>query len=285
MKNTVYLRLRINGTQLWSFALFTLTLSVFVFLLFDIIYQGSSGISLEWFLSPPESSGRDGGISSILVSTTYVLIVCIVFSLPLALACAIFLCENVRPKGPTYRFVIASLDLLSSIPSIVFGLFGFSFFVLYLGLGFSILAGGLTLGLMVLPMLTRLIQDCFENISPEIRLSAYASGLNLYAVYRNVIIPASRNNILAAVVLSICRALSETAALLYTAGYVYRMPETLLDSGRTLSVHILDLAMNVPGGNQNSYTSALTLLIFLLVINLSIFTIGKSRTQAKAIRL
>jgi len=260
-----------------AFLCFVAVSFAFAQLLFEIITKGFGSINIDWFFKNPEMGGRAGGIASILLSTLMITVICLFVAIPVALLSAVFLCECVNSRSISISVIHGALDLLASIPSIVFGLFGYSFFVIYLEMGFSILAGGLTLSLMILPLLIRLFKDGFINIPNTYRLNALASGLSLFSTYAKVIIPIAKKSLITAIILSIGRSLSETAALIYTAGYVYRMPESILDSGRTISVHILDLAMNVPGGNQNSYGSALTLLLMLFLINLLILSSTKSR--------
>lgn len=268
---------RYKPLKLASFLCFVVVGLVFAQLLFEIITQGIGSISIDWIFENPEMGGRAGGIASILLSTLMITAICLFIATPIALLSAAFLCECVKRRSIGIAVIYGALDLLASIPSIVFGLFGYSFFVIYLGMGFSILAGGLTLSLMILPLLIRLFKDGFTNIPDAYRLNALASGLSLFNTYAKVIIPIAKKSLITAIILSIGRSLSETAALIYTAGYVYRMPESIMDSGRTISVHILDLAMNVPGGNQNSYGSALTLLLMLFLINLLVLSSTKSQ--------
>jgi len=136
-----------------------------------------------------------------------------------------------------------------------------------LGLGFSILSGGLTLACMVLPILIRSIEEGFRAVPQEYRLGAAALGLSRRATLFHLLLPAAVPGVIVGLVLGVGRAITETAALIFTSGYVDRMPESLLDSGRSLSIHIYDLSMNVPGGNGNAYATALVLVILLLIIN------------------
>ena len=165
------------------------------------------------------------------------------------------------------RFIRRSLNIIAGVPSIVMGLFGYAFFVITLQLGFSILSGALTLACMVLPLLIRSIEDSLRAIPQSYRLNAHALGLSQWRILFQILLPIASQCILLAVILSIGRAMAETAALLYTSGYVMRTPDSVMDSGRSLSVHIFDLSMNVPGGEQSAYASALTLIVLLLLIN------------------
>jgi phosphate transport system permease protein len=157
--------------------------------------------------------------------------------------------------------------VLAGMPSIVFGLFGNALFSIWLGLGFSILSGGLTLACMVLPILIRTTEAGLRGVPPDWRMGAAALGLSRLAALWQVLLPAATSAIIAGLMLGIGRALAESAALIFTSGYVDRMPGSLLDSGRALAVHIFDLTMNVPGGEQAAYASALVLVGLLIVIN------------------
>ncbi len=228
---------------------------------------GASGLSLAFLVSPTADAGRSGGIGPILVSTALIVGVCVAVAVPIGLGTAILLAEY-TPRGSRFgTWVRRSLDVLAGVPSIVFGLFGSVLFCKVLGLGFSILAGGLTLACMALPVLIRAIEQGFSAIPDEVRLGAAALGLSRTGTLTKLLLPSAAPGLVVGLVLGIGRATAETAALIFTSGYVDRMPGSLMDSGRALSVHILDLSMNVPGGTGNAYASALVLLGLLLIIN------------------
>lgn len=244
-----------------------LVTAIFCWLLGDIVRHGVSHISLTFLTAPPENAGRRGGIGPILVSTLMILAVCLVVSLPIGLGTAVLLAEFTSDQSLFGRMTRRSLDVLAGVPSIVFGLFGNAFFCKTLGLGFSILSGGLTLACMVLPILIRSTEEGFRAVPPGYRLSAGALGLSRTTTLFHLLLPAAVPGLLVGLVLGVGRAIAETAALIFTSGYVDRMPESLLDSGRALSIHIFDLSMNVSGGDANAYASALVLVVLLLVIN------------------
>jgi phosphate transport system permease protein len=175
------------------------------------------------------------------------------------------------------------LDILAGVPSIVFGLFGNVFFCKVLGLGFSILSGGLTLACMVLPILIRSTEEGFRAVPNEYRLGAAALGFSRTTTLFKLLLPAAVPGLVVGLVLGIGRAIAETAALLFTSGYVDRMPESLLDSGRSLSIHIYDLSMNVSGGDKNAYASALVLLLLILLINGTAAWIAENWLQRRII--
>ncbi|MFW7377701.1 MAG: phosphate ABC transporter permease PstA [Oligoflexus sp.] len=238
---------------------------VFVGILAHIFVQGAGQISWEFLLTEPSNAGRAGGIAPILVATLMILAVCLMTSLPLGLATAILLAEYESQRF--VRWVRQSLEVLAGVPSIVFGLFGNAFFSKALGLGFSILSGGLTLACMVLPIFIRIAEEGFRQIPSDYRRNAAALGFSRLATLYHLLLPAAMPSIVVGLVLGIGRALAETAALIFTSGYVDRMPESWLDSGRALSIHIYDLSMNVPGGDANAYATSLILILLLIVIN------------------
>ena len=256
---------RIATLSTWGTAL--MMSSLFVWLLSGIVLNGLTELSWDFLVNPPMNAGREGGISSILVSTGLILLVCMTVSLPLGLGTAVLLAEWTTKRNVVSRMIRRSLDMLAGVPSIVFGLFGNAFFCVMLGMGFSILSGGLTLACMVLPILIRSIEEGLRSVPGDYRLSAAALGLRRTATLRHLLIPAAIPGLLAGFILGLGRAIAETAALIFTSGYVDRMPESLWDSGRALSIHIYDLSMNVPGGDSKAYASALTLIMILVMIS------------------
>lgn len=250
---------------IWGTA--TLVMGAFLWLLGDLLWHGASGLDWSFVTSMPRNAGRSGGIAPILVTTILILAVAIAVAAPLGLATAILLSEFSRAGSRFAIWTSLSLDVLAGVPSIVFGLFGNAFFSVWLGLGFSILSGGLTLACMILPILIRTAEQGLRAVPDEWRLGAAALGVSRTTALRQILIPAAAPALTAGLVLGIGRAMAETAALVFTSGYVDRMPSSLLDSGRALSVHIYDLSMNVAGGDRNAYASALVLIGLLILIN------------------
>jgi len=262
---------------LWAIAL--LITAIFCWILTDILWHGIGQLSWEFLTTAPKNAGREGGIAPILVSTLLILGVCMVVAIPIGVGTAILLAEFSDSESRFGRLVRRSLDILAGVPSIVFGLFGNAFFAKLLGLGFSILSGGLTLACMVLPILIRSTEAGFRTVPREYRLGAAALGLSRTSTIWNILLPAATPGLVVGFVLGIGRAIAETAALIFTSGYVDRMPESLLDSGRALSIHIFDLSMNVAGGDANAYASALILILLLLLINSTAAWIASSWFQ------
>ncbi len=257
-----------NGVATLLIWLSTLLVTgVFLCLLTDIIIHGLAGLSWSFLIDSPQDAGRSGGIGSIIASTGLILLVAIATAAPLGLATAVLLTEFTAQDSAFGRFVERSLDVLASIPSIVFGLFGNAFFCIYLGLGFSILSGGLTLACMVLPILIRTATEGLRSAPNDYRLAAAALGMTRSSTLLHLLLPSATPALVAGLLLGVGRAGAETAALIFTSGYVDRMPDSLLDSGRALSVHIYDLSMNVPGGDASANSTALVLITLLFIIN------------------
>lgn len=240
---------------------------VFIWILIDLVRGGVVHLSWEFLMESPRDAGRAGGVASILVSTLLILLVAVLTAASIAWTTAILLVEFVAIDSAFGKTVRFSLHVLAGVPSIVFGLFGNAFFSIYLGLGFSILSGGLTLACMLLPILASTAEAGLRAVPYAYRLSASALGLTRTAALIHLILPAAAPVLAAGLLLGIGRALAETAALLFTSGYADRMPDSLLDSGRALALHIFDLSMNVPGGDAPAYASTLVLVSLLLCIN------------------
>ncbi len=250
---------------IWSIA--AMIVGVLLWILADIALRGLSHVSWQFLTSEPESAGLKGGIAPLIVSTLLILLVALLVAVPLSLATALWLTEPTRGTSRFGRLVRLSLDGLAAVPSIVFGLFGNAFFCVLLGMDYSILSGGLTLACMLLPIVTRVSEEALRAVPHEYHLASAAVGLSRTTTLFRITLPAASPALAAGVVLGIGRALAETAALIFTAGYVTRMPGSLFDSGRALSVHIYDMAMNVPGGDTTAYATAAVLVGLLLVIN------------------
>jgi phosphate transport system permease protein len=270
---------RLATAAVWSVAL--LVTSVFLWLLADIAWHGLARISWEFLVSAPRNAGREGGLGPVLASTFLILLVCMLASLPLGVATAVLLAEFAG-EGWFARAVRRSLDVLAGVPSIVFGLFGNAFFCKTLGLGFSILSGGLTLACMVLPVLIRATEEGLRSAPREYRLGAAALGISRLSALVHLLLPAAVPGLMVGFVLGLGRAIAETAALVFTSGYVDRMPRSLLDSGRALTVHIYDLTMNVPGGDPSAYGAALVLIVVLFAVNSVVWSIAR-RWQARSL--
>lgn len=257
-------------TKFSSCFLGLLPLMILVHMLGDIVLVSVAHLSWGFLWDTPYSGGRAGGIFPIIISTFLILGVCLSFVIPVGLASALFLSEYAKRDNRYILVIRKSIEILSAVPSIVFGLFGNAFFSLYLGMGFSILSGGLTLALMSLPLFITTVEKGLEAVPFSYRTVAISLGIGKLTMIKSILIPCAIPALLVGLVLSVGRSLAETAALVFTSGYVDRVPESLFDSGRALSVHIYDLAMNVPGGDINAYKSSFILIVLIVTTNVII---------------
>lgn len=241
-------------------------LGAFTVILFEVGRGGISGLRPSFLLEAPRNGGRAGGIAPVLISTAMIIGVCLAVTVPIGVGAACFLAEIGRDRRRT-RVIRLSLDVLAGVPSVVFGLFGSILFCRWLGMGYSVLAGGLTLACMVLPLVVRTTEAALRSVDDDVRRAAAALGFGRASALLRLILPAAVPGLMVGLVLATARGLAETAALLFTSGYVDRQPRSLLDPGRTLSIHIYDLAMNLSGGDRPAFTTALVLMIVLLIIN------------------
>lgn len=270
------------GLAAWGSALSILAL--FGWLMWDVLVHGVPQLSWTFLTESPQDAGRAGGIGPIIVSTLLILGVCMATSVPLGLGAAVALAEYTAPHRGIGRLLRRLLDVLAAVPSIVFGLFGNALFAIHLGLGFSILSGGLTLACMVLPIFIRTAESAFSAVPGEVRQAAAALALSRWRTLSTLLFPLALPGLMAGFVLGLGRAVAETAALVFTSGYVDRMPGSLLDSGRALSIHIYDLSMNISGGEDMAYASAAVLVVLLLILNAGTLQLARL-WQRRSLRL
>jgi phosphate transport system permease protein len=244
----------------------SMVLGVLAWLVIDLLRVAWPRLGWDLLSELPQRSGRSGGITSILVSTALIIGICWAVVLPIGLGAAIALAQA---RGRWAPWIRGSLEVLAGAPSIVLGMVGMLVFGDLLGLGFSLASGGLTLACMVLPLVIRTGEIAVRAVPQELYAGAMALGLSRSTTLVRLILPAAGPGLFAALALGTGRALAETAALVFTAGASDRMPGSLMDSGRTLSVHIYELAMNVAGGDASAAASAVVLIGLLVVIQLA----------------
>lgn len=255
---------RILDLLVWTSALF-----VALVLFAIVVYVGVKGIgviSWEFITQLPSRMGKEGGISSTIIGTLYLTAVAVIISTPLGIGAAVYLTEYQKRNSRFTRLVEASAEALAGIPSIIFGLFGFIFFVIYLGLGWSILSGGLTLALMILPTIIRTTQEALSAVPVEFRENSLALGATKWQTISRVVLPSAAPGIFSGIILSIGRSVGETAAILLTAGAALGMPVLPTDPARSMAVHLYYLTAEGIS-MERAYGTALLLIIIILVIN------------------
>lgn len=223
--------------------------------------DGYGQVDRAFLTETPTDAGRTGGIASILAATGWVLAIGVLTAMPLGVAAGVYLAEYGRTE---LRLVRGALDLLSAVPSVVYGLFGMSFFCETLKLGWSVLAGGLTVAMMILPLFVRLCETGLRAVPDDYRAAGLALGLPRWLLLRHLLLPLAAPALAAALVLATGRVLAESAVFLFTAGAATRMPTGPLDAGRVLAVHVYLLAVEVPGGSARAAATSLVLLAGIL---------------------
>lgn len=252
-----------------SFALIVasalIVLAILVIILEDIVVNGLPALSWEFLTQPPRDLGRAGGIYPAIVGTLYLVTGAIAIALPLGVGAAIYLVEYTR-EGRITRLIRTGADLLNGTPSIVFGLFGFAFIVLYLGIGVSMLAGQITLALMVLPTVIRTTEESLKSIPASLREGSLALGATKWQTISRVVLPPAVPGIVTGGILSIGRAAGETAPIMFTAVVFSQrfLPDSIFQPVMALPYHLFILATNVPGSSVNKYGTALVLLMMVV---------------------
>ena len=262
-------RLSENHIQTIAFGLVGLAtvivLAILVIILQDIVVHGLPALSWEFLTQPPKDLGRAGGIFPAIIGTLYLVMGAIAIALPLGVGAAIYLVEYTR-EGRITRIIRTGVDLLNGTPSIVFGLFGFAFIVLYLNVGVSLLAGQVTLALMVLPTVIRTTEESLKNIPQSLREGSLALGATRWQTISRVVLPPAVPGIVTGAILSIGRAAGETAPIMFTAVVFSSrfLPTSELQPVMALPYHLFILATNVPGSSTNKYGTALVLLLLVI---------------------
>jgi len=244
-----------------------IVIAILVFILQDIVINGLPALSWEFLTQPPSDLGRAGGIFPAIIGTLYLVCGAILIALPIGVGAAVYLVEYTR-EGPITRLIRTGVDLLNGTPSIVFGLFAFSFIVIYLNFGVSLLAGQITLALMVLPTIIRTTEESLKSIPQSLREGSLALGATRWQTIKSVVLPPAVPGIITGAILSLGRAAGETAPIMFTAVVFSSrfLPTSLFQPVMALPYHLFILATNIPGASVNKYGTALVLLIFVVGI-------------------
>jgi phosphate transport system permease protein len=242
------------------------TVSVLLALLAYVLVKGLPLLTWEFLTALPRRMGKLGGILPTIVGTLYLSVVALLVAAPVGIAAAVYLAEYAPPGRLTrlYRF---GTETLAGVPSIIFGLFGFATFVLFLHLGWSILSGGLTLALMILPTVIRTAEEALKAVPRTYREGSLALGATRWQTTWRVILPSALPGILTGLLLGLGRAVGETAAVLLTAGSSLNLPLTPLDPTRTMSIHLYILAVEGISLDR-AYATAAVLVVTILLLNL-----------------
>jgi phosphate transport system permease protein len=251
---------------LWT--MMAAAIAILVLILAFVLGRGLGQISWAFLSATPIDSGRSGGVMPIIAGTLEVTLLGVGTAAPLGVGTAIYLCEYTR-EGTLTRLIRFGSECLAGVPSIIFGLFGFVLFVITLGLGWSILAGGLTLAFMMLPTIIRTSEEALRAVPAGYREVSLSLGASQWQTIRKVVLPAAFPGILTGLVLGFGRAIGETAAVIFTAGASLPrvVPTSLLEGTRTLSVHFYQLAREGISAD-NAYATAAVLVLAISFINI-----------------
>jgi phosphate transport system permease protein len=251
---------------LWT--MMAVAIAILVLILAFVLGRGLGQISWAFLSAAPIDSGRSGGVMPIIAGTLEVTLLGVGTAAPLGVGTAIYLCEYTR-EGTLTRLIRFGSECLAGVPSIIFGLFGFVLFVLTLGLGWSILAGGLTLAFMMLPTIIRTSEEALRAVPAGYREVSLSLGASQWQTIRKVVLPAAFPGILTGLVLGFGRAIGETAAVIFTAGASLprSIPTSLLEGTRTLSVHFYQLAREGISAD-NAHATAAVLVLAISFINI-----------------
>lgn len=245
------------------------TVGILVIIVFIIFFKGIADLNLEFLFYYPEDMGRHGGIFPAIIGTLFLVVLSIIFATPLGIGTAIFLTEYTKESRLT-RIIRFGVESLAGIPSIIYGLFGFIFFVNKLHMGWSLLAGALTLTIMILPTIIRTSEEAIKSVPRNLRLVSYSLSATRWETTTKVVLPAAAPGILTGIMLSIGRAVGETAAVIFTMGSSLRLPTSLMDSGRTMAVHFYILAREGIS-MEMAYSTALVLVLSILAVNIAAY--------------
>lgn len=241
-----------------------LTAGVLLFLIGYILIMGVPHISPELFAW--EFTTDNQSMMPSIINTLIMTALTLVIAVPFGVGAAIYLVEYSRQQSAFVRIIRMTAETLSGIPSIVFGLFGFLMFTIALGWDYSLMAGAMTLAIMVLPVIIRTSEEALLGVPLSYREASFGLGAGKVRTIFRVVLPAAVPGILAGVILSIGRIVGETAALLFTAGTTPKIPDSLFASTRTLSVHMYAL-LNEGLHKEAAYATAVVLLVLVIFIN------------------
>ena len=255
------------------FRLISFSVVAILFLILGfIVVRGASAISWDFLTTNPDDGMTAGGILPAIVGTLCLVAGSMAFAFPIGVLSGIYINEYLKDSS-FKRFVRSMTNNLAGVPSIVFGLFGMALFVHTLGFGDSIIAGSLTLGLMVLPIIIRTTEEALKSVDDSVRLGSYALGASKLQTIRRVVLPIASPNIITGMILSVSRVSGETAPILFTvaAYFLPRLPHSIFDQVMALPYHLYVLTTSgtdIEKTRPIAYGTALVLIFIVLIVNL-----------------
>ncbi|MBO8137549.1 MAG: phosphate ABC transporter permease PstA [Desulfotomaculum sp.] len=264
MRKSVLIEEKIARGSLWMSVL--ITLGILFVILFHIISEGIFYVSWEFLTEMPREMGKEGGVLPSIIGTVYLVAVALGVATPIGVMAGIYLTEYTR-KGKFVSTIRFFTETLAGIPSIVFGLFGFLFFVIFLGWGWSILSGGLTVAFMILPTIVRTTEEAIKSVPHSYREGSLALGATKWQTIYKIVLPSALPGIVTGIILGMGRVVGETAAVYLTAGTSgFMIPTSIWDPTRTLAVHLFVLASEGISF-EKAYATATVLVVLIFIIN------------------
>jgi phosphate transport system permease protein len=237
-----------------------------------ILIQSAGMVNLSVIFGPIEES-----LLPMIVSTAWTVVASLALALPIGIITAIYIHEYAQ-KSALNRALGLAIDTLAGIPSIIYGLFGLLLFCRFFSLGQSILAGGLTLSIMILPVIIRTTEETLKTVPQSFREGSLSLGATKIQTIAHVVLPPALPGILTAAILAAGRVVGESAPVLLTVGLARNLPKTFLEPGRTLTIHLYYLTKEAisPDDFAHAFAAAAMLIIVVLVINSAVKVIGRS---------
>ena len=278
-----HLRQRIWVGVMWLFGL--ITVSILILVVGYVLVQGGKSISWDFLSTAPKGGiSGEGGISTTIATTFYLVGLTLLIATPLGIGAAVFLVEYAGEQSLSsklLRWVIGvanfAVETLAGIPSIIFGLFGYALFVSTLKFGFSLLSAALAGACLVLPTIIRTTEEALLAVPDDYRRGSLALGATKWQTLYRIVLPAGLPGIITGIVLSVGRVISETAIFYVTLGGSYRIPTSIMDGGRTLALHLYYLAMDTRAFDKAMGTGAV-LVVMIILINLLIDLVSRKLT-------
>lgn len=282
---SLYRKTRRPGDKALAFCIYlaaALTVCILVGIIGYILVKGVPHISWS-FLSTSFSALDEGrnGILPMIINTLYIVVITLLIVTPIGIASAIYLTQYAR-QGKLVKTIRFTTEVLSGVPSIVFGLFGYTVFCVMFRMGTSILAGCLTMTLCILPTIVRTTEESLLAVPGSYKEGAMALGAGKLRVILGIVLPCAVPGILTAVILAMGRIVGESAALLYTSGMSYNMPKDffgqIMNSGRTLTLHLYQTAMQATSDDafHIAFATAAVLLVIVFLLNLLAGLVSKT---------
>ena len=278
-----HVRQKIWVGVMWLFGL--ITVSILILVVGYVLVQGGKAIDWQFLVTPPKGGlSGEGGISTTIGTTFYLVGLTLLIATPLGVGAAVFLIEYAGEQSLSSKFLRSvisianfAVETLAGIPSIIFGLFGYALFVSTLKFGFSLLSAALAGACLVLPTIIRTTEEALLAVPDDYRRGSLALGATKWQTLYKIVLPAGLPGIITGIILSVGRVISETAIFYVTLGGSYRLPTSIMDGGRTLALHLYYLAMDTRAFDKAMGTGAV-LVVMIILINLVIDLVSRKLT-------